>query len=1024
MFRKKRLLILFSILMAFLITQVALGYALNDPGYITGTKIVFDGFEYLRPGLEDGATLPMASTYGPYPVQAQLADGPITSVELHYGPPGGGPWDNVLVSIDTGVVSGEIPEFNPADYGFNYCQPYWEFAFFLRGVDEFGNQIEVDERHYLDDMSTGGDPYLFQIENLNPNQHPFADPAGPYEVDRWDPITLNGNGSSDPEGFGLTYKWDIYVTWPDYESSPYYELDPNFGDGAGPMPEFTFEENGEYHVRLRVTDECGEQIVEETTIMVYDPHMVVIPQHNSIVGNNWRPGLMLTLEIDGVIYGPVPVEPIGEKDEYGYHFNMDDYGVLVVPGMEVVLYGDYDGIINGDEIVQPHTVRDFTINEVDLAADLVSGTADAGSSVRVRIDDPWWVEIVAGADSSGAWVADFGSAGLADIQPETIINVLQQNEFDSSHTLRIWGEEQHLPHIEASLTYNWIGLFDFTPDTPVSLQVWDIEGNPQLPEGFQVITDEYGWAWFDQHEIDVVPDMFIEAADDATGIVKQLILKDLTLDTFDIEADYITGTGPVEALIWVNAGNESSGYGEEVQIDEFGDWELDLAGIFDIQEDMGTQALLPDEDGDSTVAEYEEPRLPLFTIQPEHKWAHGEFWPIGVPITLTIYQDGPGSGILYQEAKISEPAEHNPEIGAVDFDLQAVEALERGLYVTMEGGEIFKDTWIADLHYNYLDVGLDLAKGQGPGGNYGFLVASNTDGFFMELPEMGPGDWIADFGGAGYDATNVPDTFILRWDEDGDETMIHLPEPFFIEGSVPVDPIEIGTPIQVSATFESSLFDGPDDALLDISFCFDVDDSCMDPSNWLPSSNLNDAADYSYTTGELDYVINASGVYPIIAHAFNPDGPDSFALLGMIVVYDPDAGFVTGGGWITTAEGSYLPDPSLSGKATYGFVSKYQKKADVPTGQTEFHLNVGEMKFKSTNYDWLIITWDDIAIYSGTGTINGEGEYFFTIWAGDGERDTFRIRIWEQNEFGEDIIIFDNGFDQPTEGGNIVIHRK
>jgi hypothetical protein len=56
----------------------------------------------------------------------------------------------------------------------------------------------------------------------------------------------------------------------------------------------------------------------------------------------------------------------------------------------------------------------------------------------------------------------------------------------------------------------------------------------------------------------------------------------------------------------------------------------------------------------------------------------------------------------------------------------------------------------------------------------------------------------------------------------------------------------------------------------------------------------------------------------------------------LVVVYDPSAGFVTGGGWIMSPPGAYTPDPTLAGKANFGFVSRYQKGQTVPTGDTEF----------------------------------------------------------------------------------------
>ena len=46
------------------------------------------------------------------------------------------------------------------------------------------------------------------------------------------------------------------------------------------------------------------------------------------------------------------------------------------------------------------------------------------------------------------------------------------------------------------------------------------------------------------------------------------------------------------------------------------------------------------------------------------------------------------------------------------------------------------------------------------------------------------------------------------------------------------------------------------------------------------------------------------------------------------------------------------------------------------------------------------------------------------IWAGDNDPDTFRIKIWEEDELGVETIIYDNGSDQLIDGGSIVVHTK
>jgi hypothetical protein len=153
-----------------------------------------------------------------------------------------------------------------------------------------------------------------------------------------------------------------------------------------------------------------------------------------------------------------------------------------------------------------------------------------------------------------------------------------------------------------------------------------------------------------------------------------------------------------------------------------------------------------------------------------------------------------------------------------------------------------------------------------------------------------------------------------------------------------------------------------------------------------------------------------------------------------LAVYDPEGGFVTGGGWIDSPQGAYVADPSLTGKATFGFVSKYKKGADTPTGQTEFQFKVADLNFHSDNYQWLVAAGPQ-AKFKGTGTINGAGDFGFMVTAIDGQinggggTDKFRIKIWE---IATDVVVYDNKIGESDDssaatelgGGSIVIHDK
>ncbi len=203
--------------------------------------------------------------------------------------------------------------------------------------------------------------------------------------------------------------------------------------------------------------------------------------------------------------------------------------------------------------------------------------------------------------------------------------------------------------------------------------------------------------------------------------------------------------------------------------------------------------------------------------------------------------------------------------------------------------------------------------------------------------------------------------------------------------------------------------------------------------NWGDDSTLEGTI--TITNGSISvegsHKYMAVGVYNLtltVTDAAGNQGSDSI----YVVIYDPSAGFVTGGGWINSPAGAYAPDTALTGKATFGFVSKYQKGAKIPTGNTEFQFHVAKMNFRSTVYEWLVIAGAK-AQYKGSGTVNGGGDYGFMLSAVDAalspsaDVDLFRIKIWDKVT---DSIYYDNQMGaaedaDPTTaigGGSIVIH--
>lgn len=181
-------------------------------------------------------------------------------------------------------------------------------------------------------------------------------------------------------------------------------------------------------------------------------------------------------------------------------------------------------------------------------------------------------------------------------------------------------------------------------------------------------------------------------------------------------------------------------------------------------------------------------------------------------------------------------------------------------------------------------------------------------------------------------------------------------------------------------------------------------------------------ADGGTVSGNIYTAGTVPGIYDVEL-VVNDGQADSPPATTTVVVYDPTGGFVTGGGWINSPAGAYAADASLTGKANFGFVSKYKKGAQVPTGNTEFQFKAGDLNLHSSSYEWLVVNQNGAnAQYKGTGTVDGAGNYGFMLWAGDGGNDTFRIKIWDQD--AADTVVYDNGFDQAIGGGQIIVHQK
>ena len=214
--------------------------------------------------------------------------------------------------------------------------------------------------------------------------------------------------------------------------------------------------------------------------------------------------------------------------------------------------------------------------------------------------------------------------------------------------------------------------------------------------------------------------------------------------------------------------------------------------------------------------------------------------------------------------------------------------------------------------------------------------------------------------------------------------------------AAPIVPVLIGTPVSVSAPFT-------DAGILDTHTAqVDWGDAVTTAATVTEGTGLGTvAATKSYAS---------PGIYTVTVRVTDNDGGTGSNQFQYVVVYDPNGGFATGGGLIDSPAGAYPADPTVAGTAQFGFVSKYQKGANVPTGTTSFRFRAANFEFSSTQYDWLVVSGAK-ASYKGRGTVNGTGDYGFLLSAVDGNAqsvpgpDRLRLKMWDR---ATGVIVYDN----------------
>jgi len=558
-------------------------------------------------------------------------------------------------------------------------------------------------------------------------------------------------------------------------------------------------------------------------------------------------------------------------------------------------------------------------------------------------------------------------------------------------------------HIEASLTHNCIGFFDFTPNGVVDVNIYEYQGGTQL-YGISLETDEDGWAFFENRDeeggliVDLVPGMYITAqyGDLPSDLDKDVILDDIFISGVDFDTDRVWGTAPPGGVeVMVNVYSPEEDYTKWVTAEDNGDWSATFGD--DITPEMEVAARTFDEDLDETVVE---PPKSNIIANLTSNWI--EIWGFKPYENVDIVINGG------EPLTIDTGSEGERFLDGGEFEF----FVEPGMNIVVVGvvSGITKVLDVADLTIDIYFLDSDIVNGTGPANEWLMVVIGYEEYFWEMEVQAGPdGNWFADFGDPeGHDLDLVEYMLPSVWHSDGEDdcTAFDAEGPYYI--TYTGDTL-VQYPNQVRLSAEVELKGDPGDVSTLEYIIFEVYGEDYTLAG--VQATVEDwASDGLSGTAELILYDVPVGVYEVIATIdcdFYGNRDKDKVLLA---VYDPSGGFATGGGCFT-------PEESQE-KVNFGFELKYKNDGTLKGNLNMIDHSSGT-EYKETDFNFLVIM-DNKAYFMGHVMIDGEGSYpFMAIMEDNGtpgkNSDEFFISIQVEKE---QIV-----FDEVIDNGNIVIHK-
>ena len=496
-------------------------------------------------------------------------------------------------------------------------------------------------------------------------------------------------------------------------------------------------------------------------------------------GWNWPEGASVTLSVDyssngsGVDYTDTKTAETSGSDTY-LSFSL---------GAELS-NGDIVSLSDG-KTTKSVTVKDLAITSVALSGDLISGTAEAGSSLKVwayasdSSSSSSSLDVTTGLD--GKWTADFSS--VLDLTINSYGGVAQ---YDSDGDAIFTRFDLIQPYIDANKDTNIIKgvdwmvgkkTFTLTIDDPSAGSGIDYQ------DTYSIDTEEslnsYVSIEFVLSNFTLASGQIVTMTDGDT--TRTLVISSVAVTDVNAVANTVSGTATAGKSVKVFDCISSTCSASTVTTGSGGKWTTnfsDLSFTVDITPDSSGYVSEMDDDGDLTTRNWNY-ITPLIQVHLNSNGLTAVNWPAGETVSIAIDDPSNGTGTDYTNSIVIDGSEPS---GYYDIPVSGF-TLAAGQIVTMTDGADTKSLVITPLTIDSFDTELDTVAGTATASTYINLWACNGSDCASGVSlANASGDWSMDYAGitAPFDLKKGTNVLISQSDDDGDSTWNAktLPDPY------------------------------------------------------------------------------------------------------------------------------------------------------------------------------------------------------------------------------------------------------